>query len=266
MTTPIKPITGDLISAPEIAKRTGWGRPRVPQILKFHGCLPAIETPYGRGALRFYNKADVEAAIKRYDEARKPKAPPPPPTVAAPAPTQQPVSFDEIHERLDALEQSLQARDRILFSKLEALATGINLLLDHLTEPKAGEVPKDTLQQLVIPAPKHNPEQQSAEKPAQLSVVVAGLLPAQAALMEKEFGSYFRLRFYTSDQASTSGFSNNLRSADVFLSMVDFVNHKVEEAATNAGVRYIRVAGGMTRLRDQLWRLTAETNAVSKVS
>lgn len=261
------PVTKNLISAPEISRKTGWDRQKVHGILEFHGCLPELETPYGRGVLRFYDKTKFKEALARYNAIKNP--PPPEPAPApAPVPTKVSVSFEEIHEALDAIEKRCIERDRALAAKLDALAVGVNLLLDHLTKPKdmlappftvtcAADVsPPPAAQQLLMP--QHNPEQVSPERDAKPNIVIAGLLPSQAALISAEYETGLKLRFYTADQASTSGFVHNLRTADLFISMVGFVNHKTESAAKTAGVKLVRIPGGMTRLREALHKIVME--------
>lgn len=266
------PVTKNLISAPDIAREMGWDRQKVHGILEFHGCLPKLETPYGRGVLRFYDKSEFKVAVARYEAAKRPPSPPPQPEPAPQpaAPAKVVISFDEIHEALAEIEKRSIERDRQLAAKIDAIATGVNLLLDHLTKPKDGpgllappftvtcaaDSPPSPVQQLLMP--QHNPAQASPARDTKPNIVIAGLLPSQAALISAEYETGLKLRFYTSDQASTSGFVNNLRTADLFISMVGFVNHKTENAAKTAGVKLVRIPGGMTRLREALHKIVME--------
>ena len=242
MTTQPAVFPPNLISGPAVAKLAGWPQGKVTGILEFHGCLPAMEMPYGRGTLKFFDRAKVDTAIERYKAALQPKQEPAP-LVSPPSK----LTFDEIHERIDALEQTLQARDRILFAKLEAIATGINLLLDHITAPKDGTKEQQVAQLLVTE--QAEPKAVAKTRP---TVVVAGLLPGQAELINREFESRLRLKFYTSEHAATGGFGASIHAVDYVVLMVDFVKHKVEDATKQSGARMIRVAGGMTRLRATL--------------
>jgi hypothetical protein len=92
-------------------------------------------------------------------------------------------------------------------------------------------------------------------------VLVLGLLPGQARTIEREFKDKFRFEFLEA-ACSHHELRQNAQGANFIFAMTDFINHADEKQITStAKERYMRVEGGLTRLRDAL----RETHATSRL-
>ena len=83
-------------------------------------------------------------------------------------------------------------------------------------------------------------------------VTVVGLLPGQAALIEKEFGDAVELHFVTSDQTASQKLKGLCRTSAAVLTMTGFISHAAEDLIKANGGNLIRVQGGMSSLRDAI--------------
>lgn len=95
---------------------------------------------------------------------------------------------------------------------------------------------------------------QPVAKPKAASVLIAGLLPSQAGIIDAEFGDVFDLRYYM--------VGDNLKHLAAMAAHVDHVftftskiSHAVEEVMVGKGHKIHRCSGGMTMLKDQLLKL-----------
>jgi hypothetical protein len=92
-------------------------------------------------------------------------------------------------------------------------------------------------------------------------VLVVGLLPGQARTIEREFKDMFRFECMEAE-CSHHELRQNAQSADFIFAMTGFINHSDEKQITStAKERYMRVEGGLTRLREAL----RETHATSRL-
>ena len=83
-------------------------------------------------------------------------------------------------------------------------------------------------------------------------VTVVGLLPGQAALIEKEFGDAVELHFVTSDQTASQKLKGLCRTSAAVLTMTGFISHAAEDLIKANGGNLVRVSGGMSSLRDSI--------------
>lgn len=87
-----------------------------------------------------------------------------------------------------------------------------------------------------------------------LRILIVGLLPGQKTQIEQEFGKEFDLRFAESNLMGKS-LKKKVMSCDYCLSMVNFIGHPTENTILSTEVKYEKVAGGMSSLRDRLTSL-----------
>ena len=94
----------------------------------------------------------------------------------------------------------------------------------------------------------------SKAKPSQ-SVLVVGLKGDQPDHIRAAFADKLDLRFCSTDQSK-----DTLRTmasvADVVVGVTDFMSHSHEDIIRNRSRHYIRSSGGITRLKQELGRLT----------
>lgn len=95
---------------------------------------------------------------------------------------------------------------------------------------------------------------QPVAKPKAASVLIAGLLPSQAGIIDAEFGDVFDLRYYM--------VGDNLKHLAAMAAHVDHVftftskiSHAVEQVMVGKGHKIHRCSGGMTMLKEQLLKL-----------
>jgi hypothetical protein len=124
----------------------------------------------------------------------------------------------------------------------------------------------ETQLQAILPPQKADPTPISIEeltarvagtapcKARAMTVLIAGLLPNQAGIIEKEFGDVFDLRFYMVGEnlKQLAAMASNAEQVFTFTSKV---SHAVEEVMVGKGHKIHRCSGGMTMLKDQLLKL-----------
>jgi hypothetical protein len=86
------------------------------------------------------------------------------------------------------------------------------------------------------------------------TVLIAGLLPNQAGIIEKEFGDVFDLRFYVVGE-NLKQLAAMAANVDHVFTFTSKVSHAVEEVMVGKGHKIHRCSGGMTMLKDQLLKL-----------
>ena len=86
------------------------------------------------------------------------------------------------------------------------------------------------------------------------TVLIAGLLPNQAGIIDKEFSDVFDLRFYMIGQ-SLKQLAAMAANVDHVFTFTSKVSHAVEEIMIGKGHKIHRCSGGMTMLKDQLLKL-----------
>lgn len=82
-------------------------------------------------------------------------------------------------------------------------------------------------------------------------VLVVGGLSSQNAMLQQEFGKLLDLRFKGADM-SPSMVALAAKEADATVAWVEFLDHKMTDSLTAAGIKYHAVYGGLTHLREKL--------------
>lgn len=177
-------------------------------------------------------------------------------------------------EALAAEEATRQAREAIptgelvsmLQGRVESWAAGMfkQVLLNVMRDPEvldaAGKmfrgsmefspVQGDSSWGEPVAAETLSPVRQTVQRLAK--VLILGLLPGQENDIKREFKTFFNLRFMEAD-CSHRELRQNAQSARFIFAMTGFINHPDEKQITStAKDRYMRVDGGLTRLREAL--------------
>ena len=144
------------------------------------------------------------------------------------------------------------------------------VILDVLTSPEVVKAmtvnvnvnhqPATTDEQTVKPAVypfierRHNPSMPTTHKDIKKRVLIVGLLNGQVQEIQKEFSGKLDVRYWTKDEKI-----NTLRSkagqADYTILVTDFISHSHQDAVKNLGIKFRFHSGGMTRLREMLFKL-----------
>lgn len=90
-----------------------------------------------------------------------------------------------------------------------------------------------------------------------LKVLIVGLLPGQKSQIEQEFGKELDLRFAESSLMGKT-LKKKILACDYCISMVNFISHTTENTILSTDIKYEKVAGGMSSLRDRLTALYVE--------
>jgi len=91
-------------------------------------------------------------------------------------------------------------------------------------------------------------------KTRQLKVLVVGLKPQQAGIINQEYPD-LDMRFVDSGRSAAA--VHGKTEADYIIGMTDFLDHSTDGNLYKASENYIRCGGGMTKLRETLTRLRA---------
>ena len=148
------------------------------------------------------------------EPVRRPAAAPPPP----PKPT---IDIDEMVDKI-----SDEIVDMI-----------INKINEKLSERLGCSMP------VVMTAAK-----KAIETAQKTKVLVVGLLPQQAGLIQQEFGDKFNMDFCEATTASGKLRSQVLAS-DIVVTMTKFISHSHQDITLSAGGNLRRCAGGLSQLR-----------------
>ena len=126
-------------------------------------------------------------------------------------------------------------------------------LKDKLMAQLATQLPA-----LAAPPPQiHAPiiNEPRAHKP---KVLIAGLLPQQAGMIQSEFGEVFDLTFWKDE--SLQALKHRAEAAQVTITFTSKIGHAAESAIKATSTEYHRCVGGMTSLRDMLTRMYVEND------
>lgn len=96
----------------------------------------------------------------------------------------------------------------------------------------------------------------SQKKSERLKILVTGLLPQQANLIEKEFGNEFNLRFWK--DKGLASLKHSVTACDIALLIVNKASHKTSDILKANCKNYNLVTGGLTSLRTKLKELSQE--------
>ena len=145
---------------------------------------------------------------------------------------------------------------------VENLATS---LADTLAQQVAAKLKDKLMAQLATQLPAlaapppqiHAPiiNEPRAHKP---KVLIAGLLPQQAGMIQSEFGEVFDLTFWKDE--SLQALKHRAEAAQVTITFTSKIGHAAESAIKATSTEYHRCVGGMTSLRDMLTRMYVEND------
>lgn len=145
---------------------------------------------------------------------------------------------------------------------VENLATS---LADTLAQQVAAKLKDRLMAQLAtqLPALAAPPPQIHAPiinepRAVKKKVLIAGLLPQQAGMIQSEFGEVFDLAFWKDE--SLHALKSRAESAEVTITFTSKIGHAAENAIKATNTEYHRCVGGMTSLRDMLTRMYVEND------
>ena len=144
------------------------------------------------------------------------------------------------------VEELARAIAQHVLSRVEAqLAEQLKHILPETTQPLK-PISVEALTRQILP--------QEHTGPRRPTILIAGLLPNQAGIIQTEFGEAFDFRFYMVGQ-SMGQLKNMLPGADYVWTFTSKISHAVEETMKAKGVTIHRCSGGLTMLKDQLLAL-----------
>lgn len=178
----------------------------------------------------------------------------------------------DLHERLDTIEATCSK----LVEQNVLLLRALNDQREHMSDQLAA------LREIVLRMPAPSPEPQAQEaaaapvaaaqtpapdgKPKRMRIAIVGLLNNQRALIEREFGEAFDIRFFQSDDAKGRSFTDALQHCEMTLAMTAFINHGIDATVKAAGGKLVRIGGGMSSLRERLTAIWLEAAEGKKVA
>ena len=145
---------------------------------------------------------------------------------------------------------------------VEDLATS---LADTLAQQVAAKIKDKLMAQLATqlptlaaPPPQIHAPIINEPKTIKKRVLIAGLLPQQAGMIQSEFGEVFDLTFWKDE--SLHALKHRAESAQVTITFTSKIGHAAENAIKTTSTEYHRCGGGMTSLRDMLTRMYVEND------
>lgn len=135
-------------------------------------------------------------------------------------------------------------------------------LADTLAQQVAVKLKDKLVQQLHAHLPRLTPPPQvfspiiNEPRVDKRKVLIAGLLPQQAGMIQAEFGDVFDLAFWKDE--SLQALKHRAESADVTITFTSKIGHAAESAIKTTSTEYHRCVGGMTSLRDMLTKMYVE--------
>lgn len=203
---------------------------------------------------------------KRYYATDVAPAAPPVERAAPPAPQSSATTAEDRLPRSGSLSGSLASLAHALAG---SIAEAFGAELRRALQSKLDEVVTALPAQLALPAPVADtvdaePVPRAAEPAAphtaaKLTVTIFGLLDAQAAMIDSEFGRDLNLRYVRSSDAASQRARGLIRTSDYVVTMAGFISHSTEDLIRSMGAKLVRVSGGMTSLRNELTRLYVES-------
>lgn len=115
-----------------------------------------------------------------------------------------------------------------------------------------------TLPALAAPPPQIHAPIINEPKTSKKRVLIAGLLPQQAGMIQSEFGEVFDLTFWK--DGGLHALKHRAESAQVTITFTSKIGHAAENAIKTTSTEYHRCVGGMTSLRDMLTRMYVEND------
>ena len=115
-----------------------------------------------------------------------------------------------------------------------------------------------TLPALAAPPPQIHAPIINEPRAVKKKVLIAGLLPQQAGMIQSEFGEVFDLAFWKDE--SLQALKHRAEAAQVTITFTSKIGHAAENAIKSTNTEYHRCVGGMTSLRDMLTRMYVEND------
>lgn len=143
---------------------------------------------------------------------------------------------------MDGIEKIAEDLSNIIFQKV---CDKLQEKLAALTQSKVNTTPEEFVANLIsnISQPK-------------LCVLIVGLLPQQAGMIQTEFGNDLNLKFWK--EGSLGQLRKTAQSADFVLLFTSKISHDATNAVASVNKNMIRVVGGMTTLREKLTEIFCE--------
>ena len=173
-----------------------------------------------------------------------PQAPTPTPTITAPpAPPVGAQNAARFLFNVDVIEQVAEELSNTIFQKV---CEKLQEKLSSLTQSRKDMTPQEFVANLVssIVQPK-------------LSVLIVGLLPQQAGMIQTEFGENLNLKFWK--DGSLGQLKKTAQASDFVLLFTSKISHDATNVVASVNNNVIRVAGGMTTLREKLTEIFCES-------
>jgi hypothetical protein len=274
----------ELKNTSELAAAAGCAESVVAAALKAASIEPAYTRRSGRGTMRLYTGAAALEAIRGHLAATaKPEAVTsdlvPAAIVRAVAEVIAKDAFQRDHtlatieavgkDSLETIEKALELtakvsdQNALIFRGLktmeESLIARFDRMLAVLTAsssappPSGAQAPAAESAQPRAPAPTPSPADKALPR-----VAVLGTYGAIRATVEREFRDCFDLRFYDMPSAKNKTFEQTIAACACVVVVGASVPATVNTALRTAGVRTLRVTGGLTMLRDKLTTLYVE--------
>ena len=149
-------------------------------------------------------------------------------------------------------------RERLVQEVSNVFVEGIHRGMERITliQPPAAEACVSAASEPNATAVEDAPP--AKKKPGQ-SVLVVGLKGNQPEHIKADFAGKLDLRFCGADQ-SKDQLRSMASAADVTVAVTDFISHSHEDIIKARAPRFIRCAGGMTHLKQELARLSSASN------
>jgi len=176
------------------------------------------------------------------------------PTIEIPR-TEPPPTIQETTPQISATLNTLVSSIASVIS--DAIMAQIHVNLATKTADLAEQVKEDVRTNIDTPTPEALAARVAhAATPPKLrlkSVLIIGLLPAQAGQISQDFSDCFDLRFWKDE--SMEMLKHACRGADYVISFTSKTGHSAEEMIKSQHVKIIRTPGGMTQLKNKLTSL-----------
>lgn len=95
------------------------------------------------------------------------------------------------------------------------------------------------------------------KKSDKMKICIVGIIPSQEQFIRKEYGDFFDIKCFVSDQAKGASFRACASGCSVVLAMTSFIDHHIEDTIRASKGRLVRLQGGMSTLRSKLNELRA---------
>lgn len=222
--------------------------------VKATGLQPKHTYNNGTKTVDLYDIDELREGLNTYVKARHEKA------LTTPPPADIEPALNQLAERMareyQGLFKSISAdladlvdNTALLKTQIGQLAEQNRLLMRAIQDVKCAAAPAQPVPDTPTPAPSAPPIPPAPPKPR---VTIVGLLANQQQMILSEYGEVFDLKMFHTDDAQGSSFRAAAENSAAVFTMVSFINHAVENVIKSMKGKVIRVAGGMTSLRDKL--------------